>query len=103
MNFICGYLYPYSLHTDDRMSKIQRSGDKVFTVNKYSKIYRKGVKVANTAEVSNNVYLGQQSKVEADCVIDKSTIGKHTIVGKNSTLRHCIILDDVKIAANSTF
>lgn len=97
MNFICGYLYPYSLHFDDRMSKIQRNGDKVFTVANYHKVYRKGAKVAETAKLSNNVYIGQQAQVEAHSHIEKSIVGRNTVVGKNSVLKACIILEGVKV------
>lgn len=103
MNFICGYLYPYSLHFDDRMSKIQRNGDKVFTVANYHKVYRKGVKVAETSKLSNNVYIGQQAQVEANCLIEKSILGRNAIIGKNSFLKACIILDGVKVPSNSHF
>lgn len=97
MNFICGYLYPYSLHFDERMSKIQRNTDKVFTVANYHKVYRKGAKVAETAKLSNNVYIGQQARIEANCVIEKSIICKNVVIGKGSVLKACVILDDVKV------
>lgn len=65
MNFICGYLYPYSLHSDHRMIKIQRSvEDKPFTVKKYNRFFRKGVKVTDTTALSNNIYLGENARIE---------------------------------------
>lgn len=103
MNFICGYLYPYSLYSDERMGKIQKATDKVFTVSKYHKVYRKGAKVADSVKLSNNIYIGQNSSIEANCFINKSVIGKNVEIGKRSTLHQCMILDGVKIAENSHF
>lgn len=65
MNYICGYLFPYSPYSEDRLSRIQRNGtDKFFAVSKYHKIYRKAAKVCDSSQLSNNCYIGQNSKIE---------------------------------------
>ena len=64
MNYISGYLFPYSFYSEDRLAKMHRNCDKMFTAAKYHKIYRKGAKIASSARLSNAVYLGQNSVVE---------------------------------------
>ena len=77
---------------------MHRNGDKMFTAAKYHKIYRKGAKVGSNVRLSNIAYLGQDSTIEENCIIDKSIIGRDVVVGKNSNISHCIILDGVKLA-----
>jgi len=103
MNYICGYLFPYSFYSEDRLAKMHRNGDKMFTAAKYHQIFRKGAKVACNVRLSNVVYLGQDSVIEENCSIFKSIIGKDVVVGKNSNIRHCVIMDGVKLAENSNF
>ena len=98
MNFLCNYFLPYSFYGDDRLSRMHRECDKMFTVNKFHKIFRKGTKISPSAKISNIVYIGQNSVVGDDCVIEKSIIGKNVIIEKNSRLNQCIILDGVKVA-----
>lgn len=69
MNYICGYFFPYSPYSEDRLGKIQRGSDKLFAVAKYHKIYRKGAKVSDSSHMSNNCYIGQNSKVDENCCI----------------------------------
>lgn len=65
MNFICGYLSPYTIYADERFAKYQRTNyDKVYTVAKYNKIIRKNTKIAEDTHLSNNIYIGQLSKIE---------------------------------------
>ena len=64
MNFISGYLFPYSLYGEDRLAKIHRNSDRLFTAANYNKIYRKGVKVDKNVRLSNSIYLGQCCRVE---------------------------------------
>ena len=63
MNFISGYLFPYSLYGEDRLAKMHRNCDKLFTSAKYHKIFRKGTKIDRTVKLSNSVYLGQNCVV----------------------------------------
>ncbi len=94
MNFICGYLNPYNIYNDDRLNRLQRNqGDRLYTVQKYNKIFRRNVKVAESTSLSNNVYIGQSTKIEANCNIIKSIIGKNCIINKNVSLKNCIVLD----------
>ncbi len=51
------------------MSRIQKGVDKLLTHNKYHKIYRRGAKVTESTLLSNNVYIGQNSKIESECII----------------------------------
>jgi ADP-glucose pyrophosphorylase len=69
MNFICGYFFPYSLYGEDRLSKMHRDCDKLFTVAKYHRVYRKGTKVAANVRLSNNIYIGQNAIIEKGCSI----------------------------------
>jgi NDP-sugar pyrophosphorylase family protein len=104
MNFICGYLSPYTVYVDERFAKYQRSSyDKVYTVAKYNKIIRKNTKIAEDSHLSNNIYVGQFSKIEERCNIEKSIIGKNCIIGKNVALKNCIVLDGCQLAENSSF
>lgn len=104
MNYICGYLTPYNLYSDDRLGKFQKSTtDKHFTVRKFNKVVRKGCKISANSVLSNNVYIGQSSKIEDNCCINKTIIGKNSVVGKNATLNNCIVLDGCVISENSTF
>jgi len=64
MNFVCGYLSPYTIYADERMGKLNRNGgDHLFSVRKYNKIFRKGTLVSDSVVLSNNVYIGQNSKI----------------------------------------
>lgn len=104
MNYVCGYLYPYTLYNDERMVKFQKANtDKLFTVSKYNKIFRKGTKLADSTVLSNNVYIGQSSRVENDCTITKSIIGKNCVVNKKASLKNCIVLDGCNVCENSHF
>lgn len=104
MNFICGYLTPYTIYADERFSKFQRNSyDKVYTVAKYNKIIRKNTKITEGSNLSNNIYIGQFTKIEERCNIEKSIIGKNCNIGKNVTLRNCIVLDGCQLAENSNF
>ena len=59
MNFISGYLFPYSLYGEDRLAKMHRNCDKMFTAANFHKIVRKGAKIHKTVKLSNSIYLGQ--------------------------------------------
>ena len=63
MNYICGYFFPYSPYSEDRLGRIQRGTDKLVAVAKYHKIFRKGAKVCDSSQLSNNCYIGQNSKI----------------------------------------
>lgn len=64
MNFICGYMNPYNIYNDDRVIKLQKNqADKLYTVQKYNKIFRRNTKVSDSTILSNNVYIGQSSKI----------------------------------------
>jgi NDP-sugar pyrophosphorylase family protein len=104
MNFICGYLNPYTIYNDDRLSKFQKSNmDKQFTVGRYNKIFRKNTKISDSTVFSNNIYVGQSTKIDNNCNILKSIIGKNCHIGNNVTLKNCIVLDGCKINDNSVF
>ena len=97
MNFISGYMSPYSLYGEDRLAKMHRNCDKMFTSAKFHKIYRKGVKVHQSAKLSHIVYLGQGANIEEGSLIEKSIIGKEVLVGKNSSIKNCMVLNGVKL------
>jgi NDP-sugar pyrophosphorylase family protein len=98
MNFICGYLNPYTIYADEMFAKYQRNGDKLYTVAKYNKIIRKNTRISDSVTLSNNVYVGQSSRIENNCNIFKSIVGKNCLISKNVTLKNCIILDGCTLA-----
>lgn len=86
------------------MIKFQKNNSELsFTVGKFNKIFRKSLKVSDSAILSNNVYIGQYTKIHDNCNIFKSIIGKNCIINKNVQLKNCIILDGCTLSENSNF
>lgn len=97
MNFISGFLFPYSLYGEDRLARVYRSSDKMFIAVNFHRIFRKGAKVGEGVRLSNTISLGQDCSVEQGSIIEKSILGKEVTVGKKSSIKHCIVLDGVKL------
>ncbi len=53
--------------------------------------------VALNTYVSNNCQIGKFTKVGTHSSIERSTIGKKCIIGKNVKMRNCFIWNNVEI------
>lgn len=86
MNYICGYLSPYTIYKQEelqpRQKELKRSL-KTFSVREYNKVIKQGCKISPSVRFSNNVY-----------------VGEGTTIGENSQISRSIILKNCKIAAN---
>ena len=104
MNYICGYLNPYTIFEEEKLAKLQKINvDRQFTIHNFNKIIKKGVKISPKAALSHNVYIGSGSKLELGVKITKSIIGNNCLLNKSATLNHCVVLDGCSLGENAHF
>jgi len=68
-----------------------------YTFQSFNKYYDQDVSVALNTSVSNNCMIGKFTKVGTNSIIERSTIGKKCIIGKNVKITNCFIWNNVEI------
>lgn len=73
------------------------------SVGKFGDIWvGKNVQIHDKARIIGPVVIGDNSKIEKNCILGKNTvIGKNVLVEKNTTVKGSVILSDTKIRTNS--
>jgi hypothetical protein len=61
MNYICGYISPFTIHKQEELQPRQKELRKdlpSFSIRQYNQVVKRGCKIASTSRLSNNIYLG---------------------------------------------
>lgn len=103
MNYICGYISPYTIHKQDELQPRQKELKRdlpSFSVREYNQVIKRGCNIAATARLSNNVYLGENSTVGQNSTLSRSVILKNCKILPNVILENCIVLEGCEIKSN---
>ncbi len=95
MNYICGYISPYTIHKQDELQPRQKELKRelpTFSVREYNQVVKMGSKIATSARLSNNIYLGENTTIGENSIISRSIILKYSKILPNVTLENCIVL-----------
>lgn len=95
MNYICGYILPYTIYKQEELQPRQKELKKELpsvSIREYNQVVKRGCKIATTARLSNNIYLGENTTIGDKSRISRSIILKNCKILPNVTLENCIVL-----------
>jgi NDP-sugar pyrophosphorylase family protein len=95
MNYICGYISPFTVHRQEELQPRQKELRKElagFSVREYNQVVKRGCKISPSSRLSNNIYLGENTIVGDNARISRSIILKNCKILPNVILENCLVL-----------
>jgi len=96
MAYICGYMNPYTVFNQQWIQPRQRELRvrlSAYSVREFNRVVRHGAAISALARLSNNVYVGEGTVIEANCHVARSVILKRCRILENVVLENCLVLE----------